>query len=70
MAPVVVDIKNSHCRLMRDEIFGPLLPVVSMADHDAAINHVKQAANPLAVYLFNKNHPLIDTVADNVTCGG
>jgi coniferyl-aldehyde dehydrogenase len=70
VAPVVVDIKNSHCRLMRDEIFGPLLPVVSVADHDAAINYVKQAAKLLAVYLFTKNHQLIDKVADNVTCGG
>jgi aldehyde dehydrogenase (NAD+) len=40
--------------LMREEVFGPLLPLVSVANLDAAIARVQAGPKPLALYLFGK----------------
>ena len=38
---------------MTDEIFGPILPVLSVADVDAAIDYVNRRPKPLALYVFS-----------------
>jgi aldehyde dehydrogenase (NAD+) len=40
--------------LMQEEVFGPLLPVVTVPDLEAAIVRVRAAPKPLALYLFGK----------------
>jgi aldehyde dehydrogenase (NAD+) len=42
--------------LMGEELFGPLLPVVTVPDLDAAIARVQAAPKPLALYLFGRRH--------------
>lgn len=46
-----------HSRLMQEEIFGPLLPIVTVSDMDDAIRFVNEREKPLALYIFcsNKN---------------
>lgn len=40
--------------LLRDEIFGPVLPVITVDSLDAAIQHIHHGSSPLATYLFTK----------------
>ena len=59
-------------RLMREEIFGPVLPIVEYATVDDAIDHVNRADRPLALYWFgndsgNRQRILRETVAGGVT---
>lgn len=49
---VVVD-PDPSAELMREEIFGPVLPVVTIGSLDEAIAHVTAGPKPLAVYLFS-----------------
>ena len=39
---------------MEDEIFGPLLPILTYQDFDAAIREVKKRPKPLASFLFSR----------------
>lgn len=41
--------------VMKEEIFGPLLPVLSFSNTSEAMEMVKQNENPLSLYLFTKN---------------
>lgn len=41
-----------HSRLMQEEIFGPLLPIVTVSDMDEAIRFINEREKPLALYLF------------------
>jgi acyl-CoA reductase-like NAD-dependent aldehyde dehydrogenase len=52
-ATVIVDPK-SNSDLMNEEIFGPVLPIVSFSDINSVINHINSKDKPLAVYYFGK----------------
>lgn len=44
-----------HSRLMQEEIFGPLLPIVTVSDMDEAIRFINEGEKPLALYIFCSN---------------
>ena len=66
---VIVD-PDADADLMREEIFGPLLPVVTVDSMDDAIAHVQQGPKPLAVYLFSEDHGNQDRVVNEISNGG
>jgi aldehyde dehydrogenase (NAD+) len=66
---VVVD-PDADSALMREEIFGPVLPVVTVDSMDDAIEHVLQGPKPLAVYLFTESRANEQRVLDEVSNGG
>lgn len=51
-APTVLKDVPPHSRLMQDEIFGPLLPIVTVSDMDDAIHFINEREKPLALYIF------------------
>lgn len=51
-APTVLKDVPPHSRLMQEEIFGPLLPIVTVSDMDDAIRFVNEREKPLALYIF------------------
>ena len=55
---------------MRDEIFGPILPVVPYDGLDDAIAHVNARPRPLALYVFARDGAETDAVLDRTTAGG
>ena len=56
--------------LMTDEIFGPILPVVTVQSIDEAIDFVNARAKPLAAYLFTKSKVVRERVIKEVPAGG
>jgi aldehyde dehydrogenase (NAD+) len=68
-ATVIVD-PDSDSALMREEIFGPVLPVVSVDSLDDAIAHVQQGPKPLALYLFSESRTTEQRVLDEISNGG
>ena len=52
ISPTLINIENIEDPLMRDEIFGPLLPILSINNLEEAINISKSLPRPLALYLF------------------
>ncbi|BCG77707.1 coniferyl aldehyde dehydrogenase [Mesorhizobium sp. 113-3-3] len=72
LLPTLVRNAGPDLRLMREEIFGPVLPIVEYGTVDEAISHVNQADRPLALYWFgndstNRQRILRETVAGGVT---
>ena len=65
---VIVD-PDADSALMRDEIFGPVLPIVTVDSVDDAIAHVQQGPKPLAVYLFSESRANEQRVVDEISNG-
>jgi coniferyl-aldehyde dehydrogenase len=68
--PTVVLDPPLDSRLMRDEIFGPILPVIRTASTAAAIDFVNRRARPLALYAYTKNLATERTILDRTMSGG
>ena len=68
-ATVVVDPASDE-PLMTDEIFGPILPVVTVESLDEAIAFVNARPKPLAAYLFTKTKSVRERVINEVSAGG
>lgn len=70
MAPTLVKNPNDDMRVMREEIFGPLLPIQTYKDFDETIDYVNAQARPLAVYYFGNNQQEERQVLERTTSGG
>ena len=70
VAPTIVLDAPEDTRIMREEIFGPLLPVVPYDTTDAAIAHVNARPRPLALYVFDHDGAAIDRILERTISGG
>ncbi|MBL8520873.1 MAG: coniferyl aldehyde dehydrogenase [Betaproteobacteria bacterium] len=70
IAPTVVANVTDGMRIMQEEIFGPLLPLVPYDTLDDAIAYVNARPRPLALYYFGNFQDHIDKVLDHTVAGG
>lgn len=70
LPPLALLNVNEGMRVMQDEIFGPLLPVLPYRDLDAAIAHVNGHPRPLALYYFGNDGAARDRVLEETVAGG
>jgi coniferyl-aldehyde dehydrogenase len=70
MAPALVFNPPADCRLMTEEIFGPILPVLTCDGPDAAIAHINARPRPLALYWFGSDTTARDRVLARTVSGG
>ncbi|WP_416383952.1 coniferyl aldehyde dehydrogenase [Roseateles microcysteis] len=68
--PTVVLNPKPGMQLMREEIFGPVLPIVEVDGADAAIAHVKAGDRPLALYWFGRDAARREQVLRETISGG
>ncbi|MFL6591760.1 MAG: aldehyde dehydrogenase family protein [Luteimonas sp.] len=68
--PTLVLDAPRDCALMREEIFGPILPVIAYASVDEAIDYVNGFERPLALYPFSRDRNLIERVLRDTLAGG
>ncbi len=61
---------NSGMSVMKEEIFGPLLPVLGYDDISDAIEYVNARPRPLALYLFERDRHTVDQVMHGTVSGG
>lgn len=70
MAPVLVFGTTPAMKLMEEEIFGPILPVLPYASMDEAIRYINDRPRPLALYWFGTDSASRDTVLARTVSGG
>lgn len=70
MAPTLLLGVKPDMRVMQEEIFGPLLPIVEYDRPDDAIALVNQGERPLALYWFGENPAARDRVLARTVSGG
>jgi len=68
--PTVVVDPDPNEPLMTNEIFGPILPVLTVQSLDEAINFVNSRPKPLSAYLFTKTKSIRERVVKEVPAGG
>jgi aldehyde dehydrogenase (NAD+) len=70
LEPTVVVDPDPNEPLMSNEIFGPILPVISVQSLDEAIRFVNSRPKPLSAYLFTKTRAVRERVIKEVPAGG
>jgi len=69
LAPTVITGTTPDMGLRREEIFGPVLPVIPYDDLDAVLAEIEAGEKPLALYLFACDRALIERVSRATTSG-
>ncbi|HUS43057.1 MAG TPA: aldehyde dehydrogenase family protein [Ilumatobacteraceae bacterium] len=70
IAPTVLAGVKPDAAVMDDEIFGPILPVLTVGDIDEAIRFVNDREKPLALYAFSSDEDTLEHVVANTSAGG
>jgi len=70
MAPALVFGATDGMRLMQEEIFGPVLPVIGYEALDGAVNHINAHPRPLSLYWFGNRQAVRDEVLARTVSGG
>jgi coniferyl-aldehyde dehydrogenase len=70
LAPTLVIEPGENLSIMRDEIFGPVLPIKTYRGLDQAINYVNAHPRPLALYYFGTDPTKRDEVLRRTVSGG
>lgn len=70
IAPTLLDGIPEDAEIMREEIFGPLLPIISYTNLDTVIARINADPKPLALYIWSRNNENIKKVMQQTTSGG
>jgi aldehyde dehydrogenase (NAD+) len=70
LAPTVLVDVPENAPLLQEEIFGPLLPVVTYRRLEDALEYVRKRPKPLALYLFSRSGTTVEETLEGTTSGG
>ena len=68
--PTVIVQPDGDAEVMREEIFGPILPVIGYSTLEEAIGHVAAGDRPLALYPFSHDRAVVDRILHHCLAGG
>jgi len=70
IAPTILNNVSWDAPVMQDEIFGPILPVLTYREVEEAIAAINARPKPLALYLFTRNEALQNQILNSTSSGG
>jgi len=70
LSPTLLDEVSLEAPVMKEEIFGPILPIHTFKNHDEALNIIHQNPHPLSLYFFGNNRQTEKLYIENVAFGG
>lgn len=71
IAPTIVLNPPKDCRLAKEEIFGPILPIFTVKSEEDAISFIRQLyGTPLCLYIFSKRDAVFDRLRSACPAGG
>lgn len=70
LAPVLLTGTSERMSAMKEEIFGPILPILGYDSLEDAISYVNARPSPLAMYVFERDRGNIDRIVTNTLAGG
>lgn len=70
IGPTIMDKIDFNHRVMQEEIFGPILPIITYTSLDDVIEIINSKAKPLALYFFSNNRENIDKIISKTSSGG
>jgi len=70
LAPTIVLGATDEMKVMQDEIFGPILPLVTYGELGEALDFVNDRPRPLALYCFSHDDRVVERALRETTSGG
>ncbi|KAM9614943.1 aldehyde dehydrogenase family 3 member A2-like isoform 2-T8 [Morphnus guianensis] len=70
IAPTILTDVSPESKVMEEEIFGPVLPILTVKSVDEAIEFINRREKPLALYVFSNDKKLIKRVISETSSGG
>lgn len=70
MEPTLLTNVNTEMLIMQEEIFGPLLPIITFEKNSDVINFLQKMPSPLAIYIMSGKKKNIQYFLDNTVSGG
>ncbi len=70
IAPTVMDNVTEGDAVMGEEIFGPIMPILTFDDFDSLVDELKGKDKPLALYIFSSDKKHIKRVTTELSYGG
>lgn len=70
IAPTVMDNVTENDAVMGEEIFGPIMPILTFDDFDKMVDNLKDKDKPLALYLFSSDKGQIKRITTELSYGG
>ena len=70
IAPTVLDSVTWEDAVMGQEIFGPVLPIMTFTELEDVISQLQGKDTPLALYFFSRHRPSIESVTQRIPYGG
>ncbi|MEM9896480.1 MAG: aldehyde dehydrogenase family protein [Bacteroidota bacterium] len=68
-SPTALTNVSKETRIMEEEIFGPILPVLKYSDLTEVVDYINQKPKPLALYLFSNKRKNIDRIKKETSSG-
>lgn len=69
IAPTVLTNCTFDMQIMQEEIFGPILPVISYKQEEEIIHYLEVQEKPLALYVFSENKEFTEYILQNTSSG-
>ncbi|HLD44190.1 MAG TPA: aldehyde dehydrogenase family protein [bacterium] len=70
LCPTMITNVTLDSPLMQEEIFGPILPLITFDKLDEVYDIIRSRPRPLALYVFAKDNHFIETILNNTSSGG
>lgn len=70
IAPTIIEVSSWDAACMNEEIFGPILPIMTYSNLDKVINDINKHPKPLALYLFTNDKEVENKVINEISSGG
>jgi acyl-CoA reductase-like NAD-dependent aldehyde dehydrogenase len=69
ISPTIVEPDSEDSPIMQEEVFGPVLPVITFENIDEALQLIRRHPDPLVIYVFTKNKALAKKIAEETSSG-
>lgn len=70
ISPTLLDNVTPSLAIMKEEIFGPLLPVLTYKSLDDAIDFINRGKRPLGIFVYSKDKDATEKIISSTTAGG
>lgn len=70
ITPIVLSHVSAEVNLMKEEIFGPVLPIIPYQEIQEVIDQINGKGKPLALYIFSENRQHVKKILNQTSAGG
>ncbi|MCG7839990.1 aldehyde dehydrogenase [Staphylococcus epidermidis] len=68
--PTLLDNITNDNKIMKEEIFGPILPIITYDNFDEVLEIIQSKSKPLSLYLFSEDENMTHRVVEELSFGG